>query len=244
MRRAIAAIPTWGFLALALGFAPAGAAHAQYFMGGYGVGGLGAAAGSLYGAATYGPWSNMGMTLYDQEMVKSQTYMLNANRYNMMSAGINMMDQQANLMQQEALRVAMQNQRTANQMVQERYNLYTKQMKAAEDATRETVGVPIEALLDSQGRVLWPDFAPSAGAHAARRAAADDAIARAFAQYKDKGQADVPLVVDATQQLHAYGNPALKLLGARSNPRPRAQLVQFLNTLELDLDGLAEPKKK
>ncbi len=218
-------------------------AGAQYFMGGYGVGGLGGV-GTYYGGGfNPGGWGNMGMTLYDQEMLKSQTYMLNANRFNMMSAGINMMDQRANLMQQEALRVAMENQRTANQMMQERYNLYTKEVKAQEDATREVVGVPIETMLDSQGRVKWPDFAPATGAHEARRAAADDAIARAFAQYQEKGQADVPLVVAANQALHAYGQPALRLLGARSNPRPRAQMVQFLNTLELGISGLAEKKK-
>ncbi len=183
------------------------------------------------------------MTLYDQEMLKSQTYMLNANRYNMMSSGINVMNQRANLMQQEALSVAMQNQRTANQMMQERYNLYTKQAKAYEDAKREIVGVPIENLVDAQGQVIWPDFAPAGGAHEPRRAAADEAIARAYDQYKQKGQADIPLVVEAKRQLHAYGEPALKLLGSRSNPRPRAEMVGFLNTLELAIDGLAEPKK-
>jgi hypothetical protein len=216
-------------MALAL-LLPASGSRAQYAIGGY-------------GGFAYGPWSNMGMTLYDQQMIKSQTYMLNANRYNMMSAGINMMNQRANLMQQEALGVAMRNQRTANQMMQERYDLYTRQKKAQADALREIVGVPIEDLVNSQGQVKWPDYAPSGGAHEARRASADEAIARAYAQYQEKGQADVPLVVEAKRALHAYGEPALKLFGARSNPRPRAEMVQFLNTLELAIDGLAEPKK-
>lgn len=226
MRQAIRSGRTLGILALAVVLGGL-RAEAQYFMGGFAPGG----------------WGSMGMTLYDQQMVKSQSYMLNANRYNMMSSGINLMNQRANLMQQEALSVAMQNQRTANQMMQERYNLYNQKAKAYEDAVREVAGVPIEEMLDSQGHVLWPDFAPAGGAHEPRRAAADDAIARAYAQYRDKGQADVALVVAAKQALHAYGEPALKLLGVRSNPRPRAQMVQFLNTLELAIDGLAEPRK-
>lgn len=221
-------------LALALALAGPGAAHAQWG-GGYGFG-----AGYGFGGWGGGGWGfgDIGMSPYDQAMVKEQFYANNAARFNLQNAQAEQAFQSANLMRQQALNTALENQRLAYQIAKDRYDIRGRQASASQAAAP---AIPLDSLIDDDGQVLWPDYAPSGGAHAERRQRADAAIKVAYLGYKKDGHAGVNEVVDARRRLHAYGQPALDLLGTRGDARARAELLGFLNALDAAVDGLGNP---
>lgn len=227
-------------LALALALVAPAAARAQWgggygFGAGYGFGGWG-------GGWGYGPFGGMGMTLYEQEAYKYQIGMLNNARYDMFNAMSAQNYAQANLMQQQAIQTALQNQQLADQISQDRYNLYNRTKNASAAKTMESVApVPLSALIDDRGLVRWPDVAPEAGVHGPRRAETDRLVASAYHEFQAAGRATVSTANAAIRQLHAYGEPALTLLASRGDTRGRAEMVAFLNNVESALRRMAAP---
>jgi hypothetical protein len=221
-------------LALGVTLASGGQARAQWG-GGYGFG-----AGYGYGGwgGGYGAFGNMGMSLYDQAAVKEQYFMMGAARYNLDNAAAEQAYQSANLMQQQAINTALENQRLSYQLAKDKYDVSTRVAASVQEARAAAPKVPIDSLINSEGQVLWPDYAPSGGAHGERRARLDAAIRIAYDQTRKNGHAGVGEVVEARRLLQAYGNPALKLLAARSDKRARAGMVEFLNALDAALDGM------
>jgi hypothetical protein len=201
---------------------------------GYGYGG--------WGWGGYGGFGAMGMSLYDQEMVKASYYMQSAAAYNVMNAQSAQSYASANLMQQQAINTALQNQQLSSQIAQDKYNLYNQaKNQAMEQARASAPRIPLSALIGSDGAVNWPEVAPSGGNHGDRRQAAEAAIRTAYLSFRQSGQAGVTAVVAAKRALHEYGEPALTLLRARGDTRGRADLVQFLQALEAALDAMGNP---
>ena len=153
------------FFTLALGavLALAGRSDAQGY--GYGYGGWG-----YGGYGGYGGFGSMGMSLYDQAMVKEQSYMNNAARFNLQNAQAEQAYQAANLIQQRAVNTALENQRLSYQLAKEKYDVRSREAASYQAAMAANPPVPIDQLIDGQGRVLWPDYAPSGGAQGERRA--------------------------------------------------------------------------
>jgi hypothetical protein len=212
--------------------APARPAAAQW--GGFGFGGYGG-----WGWGGYGGIGSMGMSLYDQNMIKEQTFMENSARYNMMNAQAVQSFASANLMQQQAANTMLQNQMMAQQIAQDKFNLYSKaKNQAMAQARAAAPEIPLGDLIDSSGRVRWPEAAPSMGAHAERRAAADEAIQTVYTDFRQNGRANLAAVVEGKRRLHAYGEPAIRLLAARNDNRARSNLIAFLNALEAALDAM------
>lgn len=221
-------------MALGIILAVTGQSEAQWG-GGYGYGG--------WGWGGYGGFGSMGMSLYDQAMVKEQYYMNNAARYNLQNARTAQAYQSANLMQQQAVRTELENQRLAYQTAKERYDIRSREAASYQAARAAALRVPLDQLFDQQGNVLWPDYAPSGGAHGERRAQADAAIRAAYLEARSS-RASIGDVVEADRLLHAYGQPALDLLRTRGDNRTRAELVNFLNTLEVAVNDLgASPEQ-
>jgi hypothetical protein len=184
----------------------------------------------------------MGMTLADQELMKQQMYMESAGRYNLMNAASVQNYASANLMQQQAMNTALENEQLSMQIAQDKYNLYNKAKNASlAQAAATAPRVQLSELIDGQGRVRWPAQAPSGGAHAERRAAADQAIQTVYVDFARDGRAGVSDVVTAKHRLQDYGNPALSLLRSRNDARGRAGLVTFLNSLDAALDAMGNP---
>jgi hypothetical protein len=220
-------------LATAATLAGAGRAEAQW---GYGYGGYGGYGGWGWGGG--GMFGNMGMSLYDQSMVKEQYYMLNASRFNLQNAAAEQSYQSANLMQQQAINTALENQRLGYQLAKETYDVETKAASLAQAARDAAPKVPIENLVNASGQVLWPDYAPSGGVQGERRDKADVAIRNVYESARTNGQAPVNQVVEANRRLHEYGEPALNLLNTRGDKRARAGMVDFLNALESAVQGM------
>lgn len=224
-----------GRLAVALALIALGSSSARAQWGGYGFGG-----GWGYG----GGMGMMGMSLYDQNMMKESMWMQSAASYNMMNAQAAQSYSSANLMQQQAVNTALQNEQLSAQIARDRYNLYTEaKNKAAEAARAARPKIPLRQLVASDGSVLWPEVAPSGGVHAERRATVDRAVKAAYLDFAESGQSDVSQVVDAKRALQEYGQPALSLLRARNDTRARASLVNFLNALEAALDAMGNPPR-
>jgi hypothetical protein len=209
-------------------------AHAQF--GGFGFGG--------YGGGWGGGMGMMGMSLYDQQMMKESMWMQSAASYNMMNAQASQSYSSANLMEQQAINTALQNQKLANSIAQDKYNLYTQaKNKAIAEARANAPRIPLRSLIASDGTVLWPEVAPSGGVHADRRSAADRSIKLAYLDFKQMGQAGVTDVVNAKHNLQQYGQPALALLRTRNDTRARGDLLTFLNGLDAALDAMGDPPK-
>lgn len=213
--------------------AAASPARAQWG-GGYGFGGFGGGWGGGMGM--------MGMSLYDQQMMKESMWQQSAASFNMMNAQAVQSYSSANLMQQQAMNTALQNQQLAQQIAQDKYNLYTKaKNEAIAQARANAPKIPLNTLIATDGSVLWPEIAPSSGVHAERRAAVDASAKAVYEDFKQSGQADIGDVVNAKKQLQAYGQPALTLLRARGDSRARGTLVTFLNGLDAALDAMGNP---
>ena len=193
------------------------------------------------GGYGYGMGS-MGMTLQDQEMMKMMMYQEGAARYNVMNAQTMQNYASANLMQQQAVNTALQNQMMAQQLAQDKYNLYSQAKNEAAAAARAAAPtIPLNALIDSGGQVRWPSVAPDGGIHAERRDAATGAIKTAYIEFTQAGRASTSPTMEAKRLLYAYGQPALDLLRVRKDTRGHAQLLEFLRALDAALDAMAAP---
>ena len=210
-------------------------AAAQYGYGG-GFGGYGGYGG--YGGGMVG----MGMTLADQEGYKYMVAQEGLARYNLMNAQTEQSYNYSYLMQQQAMNLELQNQRMAQEMTRDQYNLYSQAKNAALKAARdEAPTVPLSSLIDSAGQVRWPDVAPSGGIHGERRLAAEATIKGQYTEYVQNGRSSTTQTGDAKQALYAYGQPALDLLRVRRDTKGHAQLLEFLNALGAALDAMGAP---
>ncbi len=235
---------------ITLGLALAGGprAQAQGWGYGYGFGGYGGGFGGYGGGGWGGGWGEFGggmpggMTVYDAALLRDQTFMMNNARYNAMNAFSTQAFQSANLMEQQAYNTALQNQRLSMELAQEKYNVANQNRKSYELA-RDTNDppAPIGQFVSANGEVLWPESAPSGGAHGTRRQAVDAAVSKAAGAFRSSGQVSVYDLVNARKALRAYGQPALDLLGNRRDIKGRAQLLAFLNGFDRSLDHLSTP---
>ena len=208
-------------------------AIAQYAIYGYGYGNPG---GYLGGGTGFG---NVGMTVYDQALAKQQMYAESVSRYQLRTAQAVEAYQAANLMRQKAVATALENQRQAEALAAQ-YDVRTK-YPTAQPAPSPAPPIPLDELIDPQGKVRWPDAAPVGGDLAARRQQADAAIQAAYQQFQAQGQASVQGVVEARRALYAYGQPALARLRASDALRGRVNtLLPFLNHLDAALGTLGE----
>jgi hypothetical protein len=211
-------------------------ADAQW--GGYGFGGYG-------GYGGYGAFGGaIGTTIYDQDLIKQQSYALSASRYDLQNAQTVNAYQSANLMQQQAYAVALENQKRYDAL-QEKYDLKAREAKAqAEVRRRQAVLASLNNVIDSTGQVLWPAVAPDGGDFAAVRQAAEDAIRYVYREYKAKSKAGVSAVVDASKKLHEYGEPALTSLRYRNQRKAATDLRNFLNQLDESISDMGAPPPK
>lgn len=91
-------------------------------------------------------------------------------------------------------------------------------------------------ILDADGRINWPDFAPKN----ASRASMDQAIAAVQAEAKQNGSASLATTVRAKEALRAYGIPAMR--GVPGGSKVLAErLREQLARIDGELDRLAEP---
>jgi hypothetical protein len=239
-----------GFL-FAVAYVAPQRAHAQYGIGygygGYGYvpygysfgGGYGGYGGYGYGYG--GPFGGaIGTTIYDQELIKEQTYALNTSRYNLQNARAEAAYSAANLMQQQAVTATLENQKRYDSL-QQKYALEAKAEKAKANAERRALVVAhLNELIDSSGAILWPESAPTGGDYAASRQAVEDAVRYLYRAYKT-GKASVSAVVDASKRLHEYGEPALKALRIRNLRKQATDLRDFLNHLDEAIAAMGAP---
>jgi hypothetical protein len=148
----------------------------------------------------------------------------------------------ANLMQQQATQTALQNQMMAQQIAQDKYNLYSQAKNEAMAAARASAPtIPLNSLIDSGGQVRWPSVAPSGGVHAERRDAVDRAVKTDYIEFTQAGRSSTAPTMEAKRLLYAYGQPALDLLRVRKDTRAHAQMLEFLRALDAALDAMATP---
>src|SRR5262249_39774021 len=173
-----------------------GRADAQWGMGGWG-GGWG------WGGGPFG--SGIGMSLYDQQMVKDSYYSSMAAQYNMMNAQAAQAYQSANLMQQQAVQTALQNQQLSRGIA-DKYVL----SKQEAWANRKTAAIDhLNQLFDPRGNLLWPNVTPYDADLVPKRQEVDDAFRTIFQQTRGGSSPSVQSLVAAKQKLYAFGKPAL-----------------------------------
>jgi len=138
---------------------------------------------------------------------------------------------------QEAAAQAMQTQRQM-QAMEPRYDVRKRTPRAVQSKARQASKLlSRNQVLSSDGKVLWPEKAPSDGELGKSRAAAEAGIMAAYKEFKDGGKASVQNVVEAKERLYSYGHPALDKVSGQS--RQAAQgLHHFLFSLERAIDSL------
>ena len=139
---------------------------------------------------------------------------------------------------QEAAAQAMQTQRQM-QAIEPRYDVRKKTPRTSQSKARQAnTLLPLDKVLSSEGKVLWPGKVPSDGELGKSRDAAEAAIEVAVKEFKTGGKASVQKVVEANERLYSYGHPALDQT-ARQSRHSAQKLLHFLSSLEHALDSLA-----
>ncbi|GIW88539.1 MAG: hypothetical protein KatS3mg108_2863 [Isosphaeraceae bacterium] len=95
-------------------------------------------------------------------------------------------------------------------------------------------------LTTRDGRVIWPEAAPTAGDLAEKRQAADDAIRLALSNFRATGRASVATITSAIRSLVNYANPAIEQL-RRDDPASVFAFRDFVLSLDRGLRTLAGP---
>ena len=144
----------------------------------------------------------------------------------------------ANPYVQEAAAQAMQTQRQM-QAIEPRYDVRKKTPRTSQSKARQAnTLLPLDKVLSSEGKVLWPGKVPSDGELGKSREAAEAAIDVAFKEFKAGGKASVQSVAEAKELLYDYGLPALRGLSAKNRPAAES-LLRFFSSLEQTLNTLA-----
>jgi hypothetical protein len=113
-----------------------------------------------------------------------------------------------------------------------RYNLRTARTRGA------AAGPRLVDLTGRDGRVLWPDAAPTDGDLAEKRDAADAAVRRAVTGFRSTGRASVETISSAIRNLVNYANPAIDRL-RRDDPAAVFAFRDFVVSLDRGLRALA-----
>lgn len=208
-----------GIAALGLGLL-VGQAEAQWGWGG-GYGGM-----------------NMGMSLYEQNLVKDQMAALNASRFNLQNAQAVKSYEAANLLRQQAVSTELDNIQKKMEL-QERYNASPKAKQYAALARLQGYQqIPFDQMVNESGKVNWPNVVPPGLDLNDRRGAAEKAIEIAVLEARQNGHASIQSVNQARELLIAYGRPTLSRLKTRTATN---RLKGFLLNLDAALEDLAIP---
>jgi hypothetical protein len=138
---------------------------------------------------------------------------------------------------QGAVAQALQNQRQM-QAMEPRFDIRRRTPRTMQSKERQaTKLLPRNQVLSPDGKVLWPSKAPNEGELSKSRAAAEEAIKVAYKEFKAGGKASVQNLVEAKEQLYAYGHPALEKAAGQSRQAAKG-LLHFLTSLERAIDSL------
>jgi hypothetical protein len=144
----------------------------------------------------------------------------------------------ANPYLQQAAEQALRRERQM-QAIEPRYNVRKTTPRTSQSKARQAKTLlPLDKVLSSEGKVLWPGKVPSDGELGKSREAAEAAIDLAFKEFKTAGKASVQNVVEAKERLYSYGHRALDQT-ARQSRQSAQKLLHFLSSLEHALDSLA-----
>ncbi len=159
-------------------------------------------------------------------------------RYNMYSAWADQSNAAANLYYQQAVNQQIQNARM-QAPIQPRYDVETRAPRPVAQANPEAKKLlPKSDVLKEDGKVIWPENAPSSTDMDKARAGAESAIRVAVKEFEASGKASIASVAEAKSQLFAYGKPAIDQL-AHANRGEARKLFKFFASLEQVLDSLA-----
>lgn len=103
-------------------------------------------------------------------------------------------------------------------------------------ASHQQQAPSLSSFFDDGGKLAWPGESPVDGDLAAKRQAADEAIAAVFKHRNDPDGASVTLAANARKKLLAYGQPALQVM---RTTRPHAIADNFHSYLLELYDALA-----
>ncbi|MEO6810634.1 MAG: hypothetical protein ABI353_16075 [Isosphaeraceae bacterium] len=181
---------------------------------------------------------NMGMSLYEQNLVKDQMAALNASRFNLQNAQTVKSYEAANLLRHQAVNTELSNMKLQMDL-QERYNASPKAKQyAALSRLQGFQQIPFDQMVSESGKVNWPNVVPPSLELNSRREAAEQAIEIAVQEARQTGQASVQSVNQARELLIAYGRPTLSRLHTRTATN---RLKGFLVNLDAALEDMATP---
>ena len=221
----------------------------------------------MYGG--YGSYGGLGTTIgmspFDQEMVKEQQYMLNASQYNLANAQATREYQAANLYNQQAMNqmyaryAAMRGAATTGARAggsegdsasastyQTRYNLnsgnttpyplYNGNHNRRINRTR----LPRERVLADDGKVLWPSITPTDPELDPLREAVDTAFRDVAADREKHKRTNITIrdAVHARSKLVAFAAPAVEKLSEEKSG-DLADFQVFLGSLDYALRNMA-----
>lgn len=225
---------------------------------GYGYGGYGAGFSGFGGFGGLG--TTIGMSLYDQEAIKEQQYMINANQANLANAQAMQAYQAANLYRQQAMNQAYSRYAAATSgsgsgngsggdsgsSYQTRYNINNGNtvpypiFTGSRNRRINRARLPREQVLTEDGKVLWPDNTPSDKELDPLREAVDTAFRDVAADREKHKRGNITIrdAVHARGKLVSFAAPAVeKLSEERSNDVADFQV--FLGSLDFALRSMA-----
>ena len=181
------------------------------------------------------------MTPYDQDLYKSQVYDLNASRYNLQNAQAAQAYAAANFYSTMANETAYRNYKQSTGM-RPFYPIGDRPTSNAADRPRpdRRPRIPLDQLVGSDGRVNWPNTAPTEPADLSKkRDEVDHSVKDADKEYRKNGRATVADVVAARNRLNDYGHRALDSIREKQ-PASVRDLAHFLNSLDFALLSMGE----
>ncbi len=223
--------------------------YSPYGLGyGVGYGGYGPGYGMGYGLG-YGGYGGLGYTIglspYDQSMIKSQRYGLNASRYNLNNARATKAYAAANFYNDLAAATVASSYKTSTG-IKPTYSISTGGAKLSPQVRQEMAAharaemIPREKLIDKNGHVLWPESMPTSSPEMAREKADVDAAVGVVAhEYATDGRASVRDVATAQEKLRDFGTKAIKELRS-DKPAEAAGMAAFLGSLEYAMTTMAD----
>lgn len=193
--------------------------------------------GGGWGYGGYGG-TNMGMSLYEQNLFKAQAAALNASRFDLKNAQTVRAYEAANLLRQQAASAELSNMQRQMEL-QERYNASPKAKQYAALARLQGFQqIPFNQMVTESGKVNWPNVVPPSLELNDKREAAEKAIETAVLEARQNGSASIQSVNQARELLIAYGRPTLSRLQTRTATN---RLKGFLLNLDAALEDLAAP---
>lgn len=109
-------------------------------------------------------------------------------------------------------------------------------------SSRPRTILPFASFFSGAGKLVWPSEAPTTGALADQRQAADTALEQVYSEVRQSGHAPVGMVSDARTQLTDYGRPALAYLREHTTAAVVDTFHRFLLGLYDALGNAAIPQ--